>query len=522
MENKITNAAHHPQMGAAMASAFSAKPAQPDLIQLHQATSWKRYESEEEEVSESSSQSFVSPTDGENEADSSDDSSSVYSQHSATKVTRSASPFYLSPVCYVPEGSTGFSREELVQDSDDEEMQEFEWQEVAEAKQVIFTAPTSKPSIVIIQSPTTDAILSARMGEPVNASHKQSNSIDRPARISKRLSTKRSLSASDFSHPDRPKRHSSRVHRDLDQGYRRSRPRSRVDPSSKPNSTSNHAGTPEQLRQLRPRRAPSQRSPYHQRALPQRYQRPSPQRYHRRTPSHQRIPSQGPLYHERSPSGQLPSERPSRSNQYTPDHDRSRNYSRPGSDRSASVASVRSTASSVSWKRVHSHNSSSASSQHSSQTSIDLSALSSSGAAAAAHHEADMTKPAPHPLSIITSVTSPTAFSAFDDNKLTPHPNSAVPSRNDPEWSPIDRAHANTATKTFPYSRSHNPSLMLSPAMPQDLNHSAPAYSRMRTDSGASSPAKSPISPSGSVSDVTQNQSSSSMKMLFRGRRTRQ
>ncbi|OKL64134.1 hypothetical protein UA08_00559 [Talaromyces atroroseus] len=249
---------------------LTVKSNQPDLLQMHPAPSWKRYESEEEDVSETSSQSVFSPTEGEtgshdeddvdesaseaeagmlspSRLESPDDSSSLYSNRlSITTAKRSSaatyvaqyqdqdngdvspcteyvtapvSPFYLSPVCYMPEVSGDYPREELIlaNDIDEEVTHDSELHEVFEAREVVFTAPASRPSIVMISSPTTEAILSARMGHPTCKPEGKNNILDRPVNAGKRSSTKRSSSASGMSPVDRPKRYSAMVYRDLNQ-----------------------------------------------------------------------------------------------------------------------------------------------------------------------------------------------------------------------------------------------------------------------------------------------------------------
>ena len=48
-----------------MASEMVVKPDQNELLQMHSMPPWRRYESEEEDVSETSSQSVFSPTEGD-------------------------------------------------------------------------------------------------------------------------------------------------------------------------------------------------------------------------------------------------------------------------------------------------------------------------------------------------------------------------------------------------------------------------------------------------------------------------
>jgi hypothetical protein len=524
-------------MEASVAPGFTTKSSQPDLLQMHPTPSWKRYESEEEDVSETGSQSVFSPTDGEassqddestseTEAEmlspsrlvSPDDSSSLYSNRLsiitakrssaatyvahhqgqdttddddvspyAEYVSPPVSPFYLLPVCYVPEASGDRPREEpvLANENDEEGTQDFEFDEVFEAKQVVFTAPASRPSIIMIPSPTTEAILSARMGDPTNKPDWKNNSVERPVNITKRSSTKRSSSASGMSPVDRPKRYSAMFYRDLSQHgevsyfdsrnhvraqssqcHGRGRSRPRADSSFKERSTSRNTDSPEP-RPFRSRRNTSQQS--------------------------------------------------STSNQYTPDNEKTRNYSRPGNIRSSSVASD---TSSVSWKRVHSHNWSNTSLQHSRSSSVEPPQLSSSSTS---QNEGDIPKLAPHPLSIITTPTSLTTSPDPEYTRLTPQPHSALSSYSEVNWSPVERTNTlSTNPQTFPYSRPRNPSLTLSLATaPEDLEP-ARAHSRMRKNSSASSPMttrKLSLSTSGlaPASSKAQTATSSPMKLLMGG-----
>lgn len=561
MEGKIRTMPYDTNMQPSVAHA---KSTQSDIIQMHPPPSWKQYESEEEDVSETSSQSVFSPTEGdicshdEDDSDesvckveyadteietlsparlvSSDDSSSLYSRRlsivtakrssAATYVahcqghdpavsedeetpsteyaTPQTSPFYLSPVCYVPETSGGVSGEEdeLEYDShDEEETNDSELDEVLEAKQVVFTTPASKPNIVMIQSPTTEAILSARMGDPFSRSDGQNSSAERPIKICKRLSTKRSSSPSGMSPPDRSKRFSAVFYRELaqdkevvsfwdsrnhvraqsSQGYGRSRSRSRGDSLLRESVSSSDTESIE-LRQVRPRRNPSQRS--------------------------------------------------SRSNRITQDGEMTRNYSRPRAIRSSSVASANTTASSTSWKRVQSHNRSNTSLQYSSASSLETSRSSSSSSsspssAATVQSEADVPKPAPHPLSIITTPTSPTTSSNEDHHTRSAlQPQSAITVQSYIDWSPVEQSSSTSAKlKAFPYSRTRNPSLPLSLATgPEELD---PAMTHSRTRKNSCN-TLSPISTkklstsasgstSASASSKAQTHASNTMKLLMGG-----
>ncbi|EED17747.1 conserved hypothetical protein [Talaromyces stipitatus ATCC 10500] len=522
-------------MEASMVPEMSVKSAQHEPLHLHTIPPWKRYESEEEDVSETSSQSVFSPTEGdvsaESDADesvsdlaeyvdaemlaptyynpSSDDSSSLYSNRlsiitakrssAATCVpnnygqdtstiddnedvspltdymTPPVSPIYLSAVYYVPDGSESSSRDE----ADAEDNDEPEWHEVSEAKQVFFTAPTSKPSIIIIQNVTTEAILTARMGNPVE--NQQSTEQNVSDNLRKRSSTKRSSSASGMTtSPDRSKRYSAIFSREFthngEAAYLDSRNRTRAYSSQSPARNSSHPRTSRkdsnastntnssERQQSRPRRNPSLRS----------YSRSS--------------------------------------SRHTPDYEPPPNYSRPRSIRSSSVASDMTTRSSVSWKQVHTYNCSSSSSVVDHPTS-----------SSPPPGENEPTKPTPHPLSIITTPTSPvTADFQQQQPRFT---QSAITSHHTFDWSPVieyRRSSTHPMQKTFPYSRLHNPSLSLSIATtPENLD-----LSRTRTRSGSMAPTTTSTTQKPFISTATSSttskssnhsHSSSTMRLLMGG-----
>lgn len=549
-----------------MASEMVVKPDQNELLQMHSMPPWRRYESEEEDVSETSSQSVFSPTEGdithESDADSvseaeyvdaemlaptvyqeptSDDSSSLYSHRlsiitakrssAATYVptrhgqdtstdqnedvspateymTPPVSPIYLSAVCYVPDGSESSSRDESYADAED--FEEDEVHEVSEAKQVFFTSPASKPSIVMIQSPTTEAILTARMGDSVQLP--QSNERDKqegsPINLRKRSSTKRSSSASGMTTPmDRSKRYSAMFYRDFTQNgevtYSDARSHTRAQSSHSParnssrprvgprkDSIISNATDSSETRQSRPRRIPSQRSS-------------------------------------------------SRSSRYAPDHESPRNYSRPRSIRSSSVASDMTTASSASWKRIHTHNWSNSSLQYPSSSSSVVDQPSSSLSSSSPPQSAgeNESKPTPHPLSIITIPTSPTATSPyFQQSRFTTQqhhqeqePRSAITSHSsDIDWSPVEFRRSSTAPyqKTFPYSRPRNPSLSLTSALATASSENLAEYtspSRSRRGSVATTSTRTRKSSISAVmsaavgSSKSSGHSTSTMKMLMGG-----
>lgn len=546
-----------------MALEMVAKPDQNGLLQMHSMPPWKLYESEEEDVSETSSQSVFSPTEGEitNDSDadesvseaeyvdaemlaptvyhrvSSDDSSSLYShrlsiitakrssaatcvpnqhgQDSSTTddnnedlspfteyMTPPVSPIYLSAVCYIPDGSESSSRDESSVDAED--IDEDEVHEVSEAKQVFFTAPASRPNIVMIQSPTTEAILTARMGDPVQAqqSNEQKSHELSPVNLRKRSSTKRSSSASGMTTPvDRSKRYSAMFYRDFTQNgevaYSDSRNHARTQSSQSParnssrpsagsrkNSIISNATDSSEPRQSRPQRIPSQRSS-------------------------------------------------SRSSRYAPDYESPRNYSRPRSIRSSSIASDMTAASSASWKRVHAHNWSSTSLQYpSSSSSIVDQPSSSSSSSPPGEFESKST---PHPLSIITTPTSPTTASPdFQPSRFTSQqqqPQSAITSHSsDIDWTPVEyrRSSTNPNQKTFPYSRPRNPSLSLTTALATASTENLTEYASSRSRRGSVATAttitttrKSSISTvmsaAVSSSGKSSSHSTSTMKLLMGG-----
>lgn len=551
-------------MEASMASEMVVKPDQVELLQMHSMPPWKRYESEEEDVSETSSQSVFSPTEGdmthESDADSvgeaeyvdaemlaptvyhgvsSDDSSSLYSHRlsiitakrssAATCVptqhgqdtftddnedvspfteymTPPVSPIYLSAVCYVPDGSESSSRDESSADAEDND--EDEVHEVSEAKQVFFTSPASKPSIIMIHSPITESILTARMGDPVQ-SHKSSEQYKKegsPVNLRKRSSTKRSSSASGMTTPvDRSKRYSAMFYRDFTQNgdvtYSDARSHTRAQSSQSPSRNSSrprmgsrkdsiisNATDFSETRQSRPRRIPSQRSS-------------------------------------------------SRSSRYASDYESPRNYSRPRSIRSSSVASDMTAASSASWKRVHAHNWSNTSLQYPSSSSSIIDQPSSSSSSPPSSAGENESKPAPHPLSIITTPTSPTTASPdFQQSRFTGQPQSAITSHSsDIDWSPVEyrRSSTNPHQKTFPYSRPRNPSLLLTSALATASTENLTEYasstsslSRSRRGSVATTTTPTTTTRKSSVSAVMSaavgsskpsGHSTSTMKLLMGG-----
>ncbi|RAO68647.1 uncharacterized protein BHQ10_004659 [Talaromyces amestolkiae] len=554
-------------MEPSMASELVVKPDQNELLQMHSMPPWKRYESEEEDVSETGSQSVFSPTEGdlthESDADSvneaeyvdaemlapavyqkltSDDSSSLYSHRlsiitakrssAATCVptqhgqdtstddsedvsplteymTPPVSPIYLSAVCYVPDGSESSSRDESSADAEDND--EDEVHEVSEAKQVFFTSPASKPSIVMIQSPTTEAILTARMGNPVQS--QQSTDQDKqegsPFNLRKRSSTKRSSSASGMTTPmDRSKRYSAMFYRDFTQNgevtYSDARSHTRAQSSHSParnssrprvgprkDSLISNATDSSETRQSRPRRIPSQRSS-------------------------------------------------SRGSRYAPDYESPRNYSRPRSIRSSSVASDMTSASSASWKRIHAHNWSNSSLQYPSSSSsiADQPSLSSSSSSSPPQSAGENeSKQTPHPLSIITTPTSPTTASPdFQQSRFTPQqqqqPQSAITSHSsDIDWSPVEYRRSSTTPyqKTFPYSRPRNPSLSLTSALATASSENLTEYAsspRSRRGSVATTSTTTTRTRKSSISAVmsaavgsskSSGHSTSTMKMLMGG-----
>lgn len=546
-------------MEASITAEMVTKPVQNEILQMLSMPFWKRYESEEEDVSETSSQNVFSPTEDiahDSDADesiseaeyidgemlaptvyqraSSDDSSSLCShrlsiitakrssaatcvpiQHGqdasttddnedlspfTEHMTPPVSPIYLSAVCYVPDGSGSSSREDSY--ADIEENDEDEVHEISEAKQVFFTSPASRPSIIIIQGPTTEAILNARMGDPIqghqsNDQTKQEGSLDN---LHKRPTTKRSSSASGLTAPaDRSKRYSAMFYRDFTQNgevrYSDSRSHSRTQSSQSParNSSRPRAGSRKhsiasnatdysEPRQSRTRRIPSQRSS-------------------------------------------------SLSSRYAPDYESPRNYSRPRSIRSSSVASDMTTASSASWRRVHAHNWSSTSLQYSSSSSSVVD-QSSSSSLSPPPSEIE-SKPTPHPLSIITTPTSPaTASPDFEQSHFTPQQQaqSAITTHSsnssDLEWPPVEyqRSSSNPQQKTFPYSRPRNPSLSLITALATASTENSTEYtsSQSHRDSVATTTSrKSSISTVTSAtvgsSKSSSGHSTSTMKLLMGG-----
>ncbi|QGA16463.1 hypothetical protein EYB26_004130 [Talaromyces marneffei] len=462
-------------MEAPMATEMVVKPDQNEILQMHSMPPWKCYESEEEDVSETSSQSVFSHTEGditnESDADESINEVDLYSNRlsiitakrssAATCVpahhgqdasitddnedvspvteymTPPVSPIYLSAVCYVPDGSESSSRDESSADAEDNED---EVHEVSEARQVFFTTPASRPNIVIIQSPTTEAILTARMGDPVlpQQSSEQNKQEAPPANLRKRPSNKRSSSASGMTTPaDRSKRYSAMFYRDFTRNgevtYADSRNHTRAQSSQSParnssrprvvsrqDSIISNATDSSEVRQSRPRRIPSQRSS-------------------------------------------------SRNSRHAPDHESPRNYSRPRPIRSSSVASDMTAGSSTSWKRVHAHNWSSSSIQYPSSSSSIVDGASSSSSSYSTPPGESESKPTPHPLSITTTPTSPTADSLdfqqmkFNQQQSLQSAITSHSSNSDIDWPPVQygRSSTNSNKKTFPYSHPRNLSLSL-------------------------------------------------------------
>lgn len=206
-------------------------------LQLHSMPPWKRYESEEEEVSETSSVRAFTPTDPETESsndsdavvenglpspsreDSDDSESSLYSRPiSVVTAKRNSTATYnaqhessenesareyvtppVSPTSILPHTTTGEPDTSIVTGEDGEEAEEEE--QIFEAKQILYTAPTSKPNIIVIHNLTSESILSSQ------AENDESNK--NPENVRKRSST-----ASGLSPPDRSKRYSSMFLRD--------------------------------------------------------------------------------------------------------------------------------------------------------------------------------------------------------------------------------------------------------------------------------------------------------------------
>lgn len=204
-------------------------------LQLHSMPPWKRYESEEEEVSETSSvRAFTPETDSGNDngtvvenglpspsREDSDSSSSLYSRPLSvvTAKRNSTAPHNaphedgepesareyvtppVSPTSILPY-TAGEADTSIVAEDDGEEEEE----QIFEAKQVLYTAPTSKPNIIVIHNLTSDFALSGNAETPNPANDEGSRS---PENIRKRSST-----ASGLSPPDRSKRYSAMFLRD--------------------------------------------------------------------------------------------------------------------------------------------------------------------------------------------------------------------------------------------------------------------------------------------------------------------
>ncbi|QKX63638.1 uncharacterized protein TRUGW13939_10809 [Talaromyces rugulosus] len=206
-------------------------------LQLHSMPPWRRYESEEEEVSETSSvRAFTPETGSSNDNDpvvesglpspareDSDSSASLYSRPlSVVTAKRNSTATYnayhegdenesacgyvtppVSPTSILPH-SIGEADTSIVIEDDGEEAEEEE--QIFEAKQVLYTAPTSKPNIIVIHNLTSESMLWPHSGNeetPDPASNKG------PENIRKRSST-----ASGLSPPDRSKRYSAMFLRD--------------------------------------------------------------------------------------------------------------------------------------------------------------------------------------------------------------------------------------------------------------------------------------------------------------------
>ncbi|CRG87539.1 hypothetical protein PISL3812_04557 [Talaromyces islandicus] len=206
-------------------------------LQLHSMPPWKRYESEEEEVSETSSVRPFTPTDAETESsnessifvenglpspsrEDSDSTSSLYSRplsvvtakrnSTATHHTRyedseveSAREYVTppaSPTSILPYTIGEADTSTMTDDGEEAEEEE----QIFEAKQVLYTAPTSKPNIIVIHN-ISESILPGNE-ETSNPTNEESKS---PENIRKRSST-----ASGLSPPDRSKRYSAMFLRD--------------------------------------------------------------------------------------------------------------------------------------------------------------------------------------------------------------------------------------------------------------------------------------------------------------------
>jgi hypothetical protein len=255
----------------------SAGKPQAELFQIHSLPKWKRYESEEEDVSEAGSSNLPSPTEHEgSEAGVFDDADEIaedengitesnyglLSPHSeffrfqnglAAPITRPVSIatestakrssaatcvpdthhldehrdnlldqnstleeiessaddnalILLPRVCYVPSArsttDTDPDSHTAMEDSLLSEGAVDEDEEVLEAQQIAYIAPTSRPSIISIQTPTTEFPLT---------SEEDSNVADRMPRENNR---KRASTSSDMGPADRSKRYSAMFFRD--------------------------------------------------------------------------------------------------------------------------------------------------------------------------------------------------------------------------------------------------------------------------------------------------------------------
>ncbi|KAH8701961.1 hypothetical protein BGW36DRAFT_356105 [Talaromyces proteolyticus] len=426
-------------------------------LQLHSMPTWKRYESEEEEVSETSSVRAFTPSDAESgnddTADSSaseaeygvviengmpspsqevsDESSSIYSRRLSVVTAKRA-----SAVTYYTDGRMGSddsAREYVTPPLSPSsvpflggEEEEEEEQQVFEAKKVQYTAPTMRPNIIFIQNP---------------------ESPKRPENLRKRSST-----ASGLSSPDRSKRYSAMFFRDISQdgevAYVESQKHVRA------RSAQRVGSSPYRSRGTSPAKGGNANADAETR----------PQ-WPRRNTS---LRSTGSVY--MTPSDEVPRAR-----------------SRPRSIRSSGLASDQMSSSSRSSKQLSTHNSSTSSLHNSSTFSFEPCSPDS----------ADKTKSAaPHPLSIITTLSpAPIQFTGpfgttENASGLTPHARSAsTQSDIDPTYTPCSpyspMEPQNSQLKSIDttpqilrpgppglYGLRHNPSLTLV-TRPEDLEPSS-------------------------------------------------
>lgn len=402
-------------------------------LQMHSMPPWKRYESEEEEVSETSSVRAFTPTDpgtdvvenglpSPSREDSDDSASSLYSRP-LSEVTAKRNSTYeggendstreyvtppVSPTSILPTTTTGEADTSIVTEDDGEEAEEEE--QIFEAKRVLYTAPTSKPNIIVITSES-------------ESGNDESNK--NPENVRKRSST-----ASGLSPPDRSKRYSSMFLRD-DGELAYANPGNHV----RARSAQRVGGSPYRSRAASPSVNGEKR--------PQLLRRNTSQRS------------------TRSAYIALPDETL-----------RTRTF------RSASLASDNTSSSSRSSKQPFTQNSSTSSLQTSSTSSAEF--------------DSDKSKLTPHPLSISTTVppapvqfTGPFGTSPRNPG-LTPHMRSESLLEVDPispapsmAYSPMERTDSRMSMPKAEqgiYSLRHNPSLSLN----TDLD---PAYQQARQQS---------------------------------------